>query len=166
MTDRVTDLGAVNRDFEKYDQVRKAHTYRLAEQEGDEFDEDYRIATLDFGRFLHGSAADRERFAEEFAGALKEIGFAVLTGHGVDPALYDAMHDSVIELFTGTPLEEKMRFRAARHGSVAQGYFPLEETSEIHPDLVEGWVWCRRAQSRLREIRPGSQGAHLPSCRA
>jgi len=141
----MTGTDALNRDFKRYDQVEKAHTYRLAEGAGDEFDEDYRIATLDFGRFLHGSAADRERFAEEFAGALKEIGFAVLTGHGVDPALYDAMHDSVIELFTGTPLEEKMRFRAARHGSVAQGYFPLEETSEIHPDLVEGWVWCRRA---------------------
>ena len=38
-----------------------------------------------------------------------------------------------------------MRFRAERHGSVSQGYFPIEETSEIHPDLVEGWVWCRRA---------------------
>jgi isopenicillin N synthase-like dioxygenase len=38
-----------------------------------------------------------------------------------------------------------MRFRAARFGSVAQGYFPIEETSDIHPDLVEGWVWCRRA---------------------
>ena len=51
----------------------------------------------------------------------------------------------MLDLFTSTPLEEKMRFRAARHGSVAQGYFPIEETSEIHPDLVEGWVWCRRA---------------------
>jgi isopenicillin N synthase-like dioxygenase len=38
-----------------------------------------------------------------------------------------------------------MRFRAQRHGSVNQGYFPIEETSDIHPDLVEGWVWCRRA---------------------
>jgi isopenicillin N synthase-like dioxygenase len=38
-----------------------------------------------------------------------------------------------------------MRFEAERHGSVAQGYFPIEHTSEIHPDLVEGWVWCRRA---------------------
>ena len=55
------------------------------------------------------------------------------------------MHDSVLDLFTSTPLEEKMRFRAERHGSVSQGYFPLEETSDIHPDLVEGWVWCRRA---------------------
>ena len=38
-----------------------------------------------------------------------------------------------------------MRFRAERFGSVSQGYFPIEETSDIHPDLVEGWVWCRRA---------------------
>ena len=69
----------------------------------------------------------------------------MLTGHGVDPALYDEIHDEVLDLFTSTPLEEKMRFRAQRHGSVSQGYFPIEETSEIHPDLVEGWVWCRRA---------------------
>ena len=37
----------------------------------DEFDEDYRIATLDFEPFLHGDAADKARFAEEFAGALQ-----------------------------------------------------------------------------------------------
>ena len=42
-------------------------------------------------------------------------------------------------------LEEKLRYRAQRHGSVNQGYFPIKETSEIHPDLVEGWVFCRRA---------------------
>jgi isopenicillin N synthase-like dioxygenase len=154
----MTDLRAINRDFQKYDQVRKAHTYRLAEQEGDEFDEDYRIATLDFGRFLNGDPAEKARFAEEFADALREIGFAVLTGHGVDPALYDDMHEGVLDLFSATPIEDKMRFRAARHGSVAQGYFPLEETSEIHPDLVEGWVWCRRAfdipQERDGEFRP------------
>lgn len=154
----MTDLRAINRDFQKYDQVRKGHTYRLAEQAGDEFDDEYRIATLDFGRFLNGDAADKSTFAEEFAGALKEIGFAVLTGHGVDPALYDEMHDGVLDLFTSTSLQEKTRFRATRHGSVAQGYFPLEETSEIHPDLVEGWVWCRRAfdipQHRDTPFRP------------
>ena len=136
---------ALNKDFVKYDQVRKSHAYRLAESESDEFDEDYEIAVLDFSRFLDGNADDRAQFADEFVCALKEIGFAVLTGHGVDPALYDAMHEGVLDLFTSTPLETKMRFRAARHGSVSQGYFPLEETSEIHPDLVEGWVWCRRA---------------------
>ena len=89
--------------------------------------------------------SEKARFADEFASALGEIGFAVLTGHGVDSALYDDIHDGVLDLFRTTPMDEKMRFRAARSGSVAQGYFPLEETSEIHPDLVEGWVWCRRA---------------------
>ena len=114
----MTDRNAINRDFEKYDQVRKTHTYRLAESETDEFDEEYRIATLDFGPFLHGSSKDRAQFAEEFADALQDIGFAVLTGHGVDPALYDEMHDRVAELFTSTPPNEKMRFRARRYGSV------------------------------------------------
>jgi isopenicillin N synthase-like dioxygenase len=154
----MVDTEALNRDFEKYDQVRKAHTYRLAEGEGDEFDEDYEIAVLDFEPFLQGGAADKAHFAEEFGAALAEIGFAVLTGHGVDAALYDDMHDTVIDLFTSTSLEEKMRFRAARHGSVSQGYFPIEETSDIHPDLVEGWVWCRRAfdipQHRDAPFRP------------
>ena len=149
---------ALNRDFEKYDQVRKAHTYRLAEHEGDEYDDDYEIATLDFAPFLHGNGVDKTRFAEAFATALEEIGFAVLTGHGVDPALYDELNDDVLDLFTSTPLEEKMRFRAERYGSVSQGYFPIEETTDIHPDLVEGWVWCRRAfdipQSRDGPFRP------------
>lgn len=141
----MTPTIATNRDFEKYDQVRKSHIYRLAEGGRDAFDEDYEIATLDFAPFLHGDADDKARFAEAFGRALQEIGFAVLTGHGVDPALYDDMHEAVIDLFTEVPLERKMAFRAHRVGSINQGYFPIEETSEIHPDLVEGWVWCRRA---------------------
>ncbi|MFP5329558.1 MAG: 2OG-Fe(II) oxygenase family protein, partial [Alphaproteobacteria bacterium] len=141
----MTDTNALNRDFAKYDQVRKAHTYRLADDGSEEFDDDYQVATLDIGPFLRGDAGDKARFAEAFGSALEEIGFAVLVGHGVDPTLYDEMHDIVLDLFTLTSLPEKMRFRAQRHGSVNQGYFPIEETSDIHPDLVEGWVWCRRA---------------------
>ena len=140
-----SDPGAFNRDFGKYDQVRKEHAYRLAEHESDEFDEDYVIATLDFAPYLNGDDDEKARFAAAFARALQEIGFAVLTGHGVDPALYDDMHAAVIDLFTNVPLDRKMAFRAARFGSVSQGYFPIEQTSDIHPDLVEGWVWCRRA---------------------
>ena len=141
----MTDTAASSADFRKYDQVEKSHTYRLAEQASDEFDEEYEIATLDLAQFLGGDARDRAHFAQAFASALQDIGFAVLVGHGVDPALYDEIHDQVLDLFTTTSLLEKMRFVGARQGSVAQGYFPIEHTSEIHPDLVEGWVWCRRA---------------------
>src|SRR5919107_3103376 len=143
---------ALSAEFRKYDQVEKAHTYRLAEHETDEFDEAYEIATLDIASFLHGNAADRERFAADFVDALSEIGFAVLVGHGIDPELYDDIHDQVLDLFESTPLEDKMRFEAQRVGSVAQGYFPIEHTSEIHPDLVEGWVFCRRAFDVPQEL--------------
>src|SRR5947208_10722273 len=48
-------------------------------------------------------------------------------------------------MFTALSMDDKMRYRAQRHGSVNQGYFPIRETSNMHPDLVEGWVFCRRA---------------------
>jgi len=140
-------VGATNQEFIRYDQVEKRQSYHLSESAdaAEAFDDDYVIRTCDLGRFLCGDAGDRRRFAAELGEALRAIGFAVLEGHGVDPRLYDRAHDAVADLFTRTPLEEKMRFRARRHGSVNQGYFPVKETSGIHPDLVEGWVFCRRA---------------------
>lgn len=54
---------ASSAEFRKYDQVEKAHTYRLAEHENDEFDDHYRIVTLDLGRFLSGNARDRAQFS-------------------------------------------------------------------------------------------------------
>jgi isopenicillin N synthase-like dioxygenase len=139
-------IDAQNQDFARYEQVDKKQRYHLAETGHEEaFDETYRIKTCDIGRFLHGDEPERKAFAQELGGALQEIGFAILDGHGIDPKLYDQANDKVIELFTRPSLEEKLRFRAQRYGSVNQGYFPLKETSDIHPDLVEGWVFCRRA---------------------
>src|SRR6478672_13161869 len=155
----MADTQALSAEFRKYDQVEKAHTYRLAEHASDEFDQNFKIATLDIAPFLDGDAVAKADFAHAFASALEEIGFAVLVGHGIDVSLYDEMDAQVLELFEATPLEEKMRFAAERYGSVAQGYFPIEQTSEIHPDLVEGWVFCRRAfdipQQREQAFRAG-----------
>ena len=141
----MTDVNALNREFTRYDQVEKSHTYRLAEHASDAFDDDYEIAALDFGQFLNGDTADKAKFVEAFGAAVQDIGFTVLTGHGVDASLYDEMHDLVIEFFESQSLDQKMQFRAQRQGSVNQGYFPVEETSDIHPDQVEGWVFCRHA---------------------
>ena len=149
----MVDTNALNQDFKRYDQVEKSHTYRLAEHDSDAFDEDYEIATLDFDRYLNGNPTDRAEFAKELGAAVQEIGFSILTGHGVDTSLYDEMHDLVIEFYESLSLDEKMRFRAERHGSVNQGYFPIEETSDIHPDQVEGWVFCRRAFDLDEETR-------------
>jgi isopenicillin N synthase-like dioxygenase len=136
---------ATNAEFLRYDQVEKSQRYHLAEAAAEAFDDEYQIKTCDIGRFLHGGDDDKRRFAAELGEALTGIGFAILEGHGVDPAVYAAAREKVLSLFTRASLERKLQFRARRHGSVNQGYFPLKETSDIHPDLVEGWVFCRRA---------------------
>ena len=147
MTDRKAQgIDATNQAFIRYDQVDKKQEYHLAEGRHQEaFDEETRVTTCDLGRFLRGGEADQQAFARELGEALHQIGFAILEGHGIDPALYREAEARTAALFTEVSLEEKLPFRAQRHGSVNQGYFPIKETSGIHPDLVEGWVFCRRA---------------------
>jgi isopenicillin N synthase-like dioxygenase len=137
---------ASSEEYASYDQVNKP-AYRLAEQDtgGELFDDDFVIRTCDLGRALHGDDRDRAAFADELGAAMQEIGFAILEGHGVDPQLFRDAASWVEEFFTGVPLADKLRYRAARFGSVSEGYFPIQETSAIHPDLVEGWVFGRRA---------------------
>lgn len=142
---QVHGVTATNQEYNGYDQVSKPQSYRLAEGTDEAFDDDYRITTCDVGRFLHGNAADRRAFARELGEALHGIGFAILEGHGIDPRRYEEAEARVAGIFTSLTLAEKHRFRAERFGSVNQGYFPIRETSDIHPDLVEGWVFCRRA---------------------
>jgi len=146
VSDSKVRVDAKNRDFIRFEQVEKGQEYRLAEaDQAEQFDEEFRIRTCDLGRFLRGDEQDRRLFARDLGEALQEIGFAILEGHGVDPRLYGEAEERTVELFTRPSLEAKLRYRAQRHGSVNQGYFPIKETSDIHPDLVEGWVFCRRA---------------------
>lgn len=147
MTDKKAHgVEAVSKEYERYDQVERPHAYHLAEGAGDEgFDEDFEIKTCDMRLFFEGGDAGKAEFARQLGSAMEEIGFAILIGHGVDPELHRSVPPKVIEMFTRPTLQEKLRFNAERVGSVKQGYFPIKETSDIHPDLVEGWVFCRRA---------------------
>lgn len=162
MPSKEEGVGATNQDFIRYDQVEKRQTYHLAETADDEqFDEEFPIRTVDIGRFLHGDADDKRAFASQLGQALHEIGFAILEGHEVDVALYDEAERRVEEIFTRLTLDDKMRFRAGRFGSVNQGYFPIKETSNMHPDLVEGWVFCRRAFEDPQSFWPLPEHAEL-----
>jgi isopenicillin N synthase-like dioxygenase len=153
---------ATNQDFIRYDQVEKRQTYQLAEGlDGDQFDDEFQIRTVDIGRFLYGNDDDKRAFANDLGDALHEIGFAILVGHGVDPNLYAEAESRIEEIFRTLTLDEKMRFRAERFGSVNQGYFPIKETSNMHPDLVEGWVFCRRAFEDTRAFWPMAEQAEF-----
>jgi isopenicillin N synthase-like dioxygenase len=153
---------ATNQDFIRYDQVEKRQNYQLAEGlDGDQFDDEFQVRTVDIGQFLHGDDAGKRAFAKQLGDALHEIGFAILTGHEVDPNLYAEAERRIERIFTGLPLNEKMRFRAERFGSVNQGYFPIKETSNMHPDLVEGWVFCRRAFEEPQSFWPMQEQAEF-----
>ena len=135
----------LNQDWIRYEQVEKRQSYHLAEDAREEFDEAFEVRTCDMRS---------PTFAQDLGAALHDIGFAILEGHGVDPALYDEAEKKILEMFERLTLEQKMRFRAQRHGSVNQGYFPIKETSQQHPDLVEGWVFCRRAFEKPEAFWP------------
>ncbi len=137
---------AVNQDFNRFEQVRKRQRYRLAEQQGGEaFDDDYVIETCDMSALLAGEPGAETAFAHRLGSALEDIGFAILVGHGVDPAVQQHATRRCRALFEGIPEAGRQPYLARRVGSINQGYFPLKQTTLIHPDLVEGWVFCRRA---------------------
>jgi isopenicillin N synthase-like dioxygenase len=139
-------IEASNQDFSQFEQVNKPQSYQLTEHQGEEeFDTDYVIPTCDMEQYFNGGEAGRKAFSQQLGSALEGIGFAILTGHGIDQALYESCNEKVRQCFETTSIEDRLAFEAQRHGSVNQGYFPVRKTTIIHPDLVEGWVFCRRA---------------------
>lgn len=139
-------IEALNQEFKRYEQVNKEQSYHLSEKkEADQFDDEYVIRTCDMGLYFEGGEEGKRKFAEQLGEAMRGIGFAILTNHGVDQKLYDEAEKKTAEIFETTTREERMKYHAHRVGSVNQGYFPIKETTIIHPDLVEGWVFCRRA---------------------
>ena len=103
----------LNQDWIRYEQVEKRQSYHLAEDAREEFDDEFEVRTCDMRK---------PTFAQDLGAALHEIGFAILEGHGVDPALYDEAEKKILEMFERLTLDQKMQFRAQRHGSVGTLY--------------------------------------------
>jgi isopenicillin N synthase-like dioxygenase len=155
-------IDAVNQDFRRFEQVRKEQTYQLAEKpDVDDFDDEYEIPTCDLSLFFNGGEEGKTQFSKSLGQALEGIGFAILTGHGIDLSLYQKAGSRVIDFFERTTIEQRLPYMAKRHGSVNQGYFPIKQTTIIHPDLVEGWVFCRRAFD-LDQNRPFTETEFWP----
>ena len=145
MADRKAEgVEATNQAYIRYDQVHKDQQYHLAEaHHGEAFDDDYPIRTCDIARFLEGAPPIGTRSPRSWAKRCTRSALRSSRGTASIPGLRGG-RGQVLELFT-TRRSREAAYRARRHGSVNQGYFPIKETSDIHPDLVEGWVFCRRA---------------------
>ncbi len=85
------------------------------------------VPVIDIAPFRRGDREAREAVAAEVGRAVNDIGFLVITGHGVDPALV-AEVQQVSNAFFDLPEEEKRQvLRPAP--DVARGYIPMEAES-------------------------------------
>ena len=85
------------------------------------------VPVLDIATFRGGDATTKQRLADEVGRAINDIGFLVITGHGIDPDLI-ARVQTVSKAFFDLPISEKNAvLRPAP--DVTRGYIPLEAES-------------------------------------
>ena len=100
------------------------------------------IPIVDIAPFAGGSVAEKRAVAGQIDAACRDIGFLIISGHGVSPGLFDEAF-AVSREFFDLPLAEKMiykpPFKEANRGYTAVASrtlaYTLDETSP--PDLRE-----------------------------
>jgi len=81
------------------------------------------LPIIDLSACLSGSAADGKMAADAIRRACEEIGFFLVSGHGVEETLIERTYASVKRFFD-LPLDEKMQI-ARQSGAVSRGYDKL-----------------------------------------
>ena len=108
------------------------------------------IPVIDLGPALRGDHGARLRTGQEIDRTCREIGFFTITGHGVPPALMDALRDTAKEFFA-LSLEEKLRavhpVPGTPRGYIALGVEALSRgnANATPPDLKEYYHFGRES---------------------
>jgi isopenicillin N synthase-like dioxygenase len=100
-----------------------------------------RVPLIDIGPFLNGSLSDKRRVARAVDTACREIGFLVITGHGVSPALRADVTEAMAAFFA---LPDRAKMKWAFTADNPRGYRRLTATTlsksrgeDSPPDLME-----------------------------
>jgi len=75
---------------------------------GDAAGADSFVPVIDIAPYLAGTPAGKRAVADALGRACREVGFYVIVGHGIDPALIDEV-EAVSRAFFDLPLDEKMK---------------------------------------------------------
>ncbi len=102
------------------------------------------ILTISLAPWFDGSGEDRARVAALVDRSLSDMGFMVITDHGIDPELPGRLRAELLEFFTG-PEDVKTAIRVDQlgdrgwvpYGLEANGYIFGEDTP---PDMKESFV--------------------------
>ena len=101
------------------------------------------VPVIDVAPFRGGGAAVRQAVAGEVGRAVNDIGFLVITGHGIDPDLVGEVQ-AVSNAFFDLPEDEKRKvLRPAP--DVTRGYIPLEAESVGRSQGVDAPATSTRA---------------------
>jgi isopenicillin N synthase-like dioxygenase len=129
------------------------------------------VPTIDISNFETDSVEAKRKVADQLAGALENVGFFVITGHGVPDQKVTSLVENARGFFA-EPLETKNRAKAGSAGNTNRGYFPHEaETLAIAaenggkrlPDLKEAFVAGREDASTDVMSLTGADTAYAPN---
>jgi len=114
------------------------------------------VPLIDIAPFRLGDADDRRRVAAEIDRACREIGFFIITAHGLADADLDVMR-SITRGFFGQPLADKLKIAPPRGQKGIRGFRAVGDESLSYslgeaapPDLKETF--------RIGHVAPGSDG--------
>jgi isopenicillin N synthase-like dioxygenase len=94
------------------------------------------VPVIDLGPWFNGGEAGRQQVAREVDVALREIGFLLITNHGVDRSLCDAVRSTSREFFE-LPAAVKERYRSQVGGGswMPRGWTPLGAEANANSDV-------------------------------
>ena len=102
------------------------------------------VPVIDIAPYLAGTPEGKRRVAAQLGRACREIGFYVIVGHGVDPALVDQV-EAVSREFFDLSIDEKMKLHVG-NAPGAVGYAAIGDTALAYtrgqvapPDLNESF---------------------------
>ncbi|MFD3780837.1 isopenicillin N synthase family dioxygenase [Streptomyces sp. NPDC058612] len=132
-----------------------------------------RIPVIDLGPWRSGGPQTRARTAASIDQALREAGFLLVTGHGVDPSLPARIREAARAFFR-LPAGAKEPYAVTvgdrgwlGPGAEANSY---AEGAPSPPDLKESWSWAAedptgRAAVDAEWFRPNAWPAEVPELR-
>lgn len=91
------------------------------------------LPILDISPLSGNSAIEKEALARDFARIYGELGFGYITGHGIDPALIDAVFEQN-RRFHDLPVTEKLKITL---NEVHRGYIPYDTSTDVNSDFAE-----------------------------
>lgn len=117
------------------------------------------IPLIDMDRWRSGSADERQRTAEDVDAALADVGFLIITNHGIAVSLIDDVRTASAEAFA-LPSDTKLKYRQS-NGTGGPGWTPIGAEANSYasgqaapPDLKETWT-----------VSPVGEGAVVPTSR-